>query len=78
MRQYDYHISISDVIPPIGGNLRYAAKVDYVYRNDGDEMEVKLSVDFEETFGETREEAEQKMREVVEAWIADRRRLRQA
>ena len=52
MNKYDYHISISDVLPPVGKSLRYVAKVDYLYRVDSG-MEVKISVDFGEALGVT-------------------------
>ena len=59
----------NEVIPPVGGSLKYAAKVQFLYVKNG-ENRVKIHEDFGETLGETKEQAISKMRSKVSEWVS--------
>jgi hypothetical protein len=55
-------------IPSIGGKFKYAAKVQYLYIKD-QKGRRKVEHDFGEIWGQSKDEAENKMRKHVQAWI---------
>ncbi|WP_333877549.1 hypothetical protein [Methylobacter sp.] len=69
MKEFDYEIETREIIPPIKHN-KYAGKLDYIYEiNNG--KRIKLDIKFTESWGWTREEAEEKAIDKVEAWIKE-------
>lgn len=68
MKRYEYSIKVQELIPPIGNLYRYFAIVAYMYEI-GSGSDLKISVDFGEVHGETKEDAEKRMKEKVEEWI---------
>ncbi|MDP2856336.1 MAG: hypothetical protein Q8N90_04495 [bacterium] len=69
-KKFNYEIIVNALIPPIGGVYKYCAKVTHIYQDMGTK-EKEVSYDFGETHGGTKEDAEQKIREIVEKWIED-------
>jgi len=64
--RYFYYIDISEVIPPIGGIFKYAAKA-IVYL---DESGKKVSIVFnKEVVGKNRKEAGSKAKKLAKLWI---------
>ncbi len=59
--KFDYEIQTSEIIPPLPGGERYAAKVSF--------LGAAVTRNFGETWGKTEEEARQKMEQAVEEWI---------
>ena len=59
----------NEVIPPVGGSLKYDAKVQFLYVKDG-ENRIKIHEEFGETLGETKEEAISKMYSKVSEWVS--------
>ena len=68
MRKFNYDVFVNKLNPPLGGMLKYYAKVPHIYE-DLCTKETEVYVEFGETWGETKDEAEQKMREIVNKWI---------
>lgn len=54
---------------PIGRKYKYFAFVRYLYVEDKNEIYEVNNVDFKETYGVTKEEARDKMKQKVQQWI---------
>jgi len=69
MKKYDYEIKTREIIPPMN-RAKYAGNLDYIYEiNNG--KRIKLDIKFTESWGWTKEEAEEKAIDKVEAWIKE-------
>jgi hypothetical protein len=64
----DLNFLIEELIPPIGGTLKYAAKVQFLYVEDNSGRR-KVKHDFGETWGRTKDEATEKMQKMVDSWL---------
>lgn len=69
MKKLKYDIIVRDMIPPIGGMVRFYAKVSNLYQDMGSHERI-IAHDFGETHGKTKDEAEKQMREIVDDWIS--------
>jgi len=68
--RYDYEVFTEKLDPPIGGLRRYAATVILTRLHDNRPSE-RIAVDgLGEMWGNTEQEAYQKMRQAVEDWIS--------
>lgn len=69
MKKFSYSIMVKELIPPMGGGIyKYYAKVSHIYKDIG-KKEIEIYQDFGEIHGKTSEEADQKMRELIQKWI---------
>lgn len=70
MKRYDYEILTEKLNPPIGGLRRYAAKVILSKLEDNNQSQRVIVEGLGEVWGNTEQEAYQKMQQAVEDWIA--------
>ncbi len=68
----DLHLIDNEIIPPLHGGLKYAAKVQALFVNQEGERK-KVTHDFGETWGATPSEAREKMTSLVKGWIASQK-----
>ena len=69
MKISDLHLITNEIIPPLHGGLKYAAKVQALFvMQDGERR--RISHKFGETWGQTDSEARAKMAAHVEKWVA--------
>lgn len=68
---YSYNIATERLAKPVGGTYDYVSRVSYIYLVDGVHKS-DVDRDFGEAWGRTAREAREQMREIVEAWIAER------
>jgi len=68
MKNFDYSIRIEKLQPPIGGILKYASKVSYIYETNEGQPDKEVKHNSEECWGKTEDEAREKMKEKIEAW----------
>ena len=61
-------ISIKEIIPPLPGNKRYAAKVAYLSLGDGPGQR-RINKEFGEVWGTSADEAEAKLMAIIENWL---------
>jgi len=72
MEIHDLHLTTKEIIPPLSGGLKYAAKVQALFvMQDGQRQ--RLSHNFGEVWGKSAAEAEEKMRTRVAEWVATQR-----
>ena len=67
MIEYDYHISVHELIPPIGRLLHYAATAEVYERRDG--KRTGVDYDLGEVYGRAWKDAYKRMEEQVKSWI---------
>jgi hypothetical protein len=67
MAEYDYIITVEMLIPPMG-KLNYFAKVSHFYQRGGTNHG-PFDNEFGETWGDSEEDARQKMIEKLTDWI---------
>lgn len=66
----DYEILVQDIVPPIGGVLKFGATIHFlVVKEPGGNK--RLNPDLGETYGKTREEARAKMQTKFDEWLAN-------
>lgn len=58
----------TEIIPPLHGGLKYAAKVQALFVTQGGERK-RISHEFGEVWGNTDSEARAKMIVIVESWV---------
>lgn len=64
--KYDYWIEVKSIIPPLGNKKFYAiARIHEISKG-------KVDNDLGEVWGETKNEAEKKMRRKVEEWLKNK------
>jgi hypothetical protein len=68
MELNDLHLITKEIIPPLPGGLKYAAKVDALFVMLGGERK-RVSHEFGEEWGQTDSEARAKMTALVEKWV---------
>ena len=68
MTTYDYDIDIEQLPSPIGRELRFVAKLAYLYR-DCDGHRQKLAPGVSESWGTTPEEARAKLESRLQTWL---------
>lgn len=62
------HLITKEMIPPLPGGLKYAAKVQALFVLQGGERK-EISHEFGEVWGQTDSEARAKMTTLVEKWV---------
>jgi hypothetical protein len=64
----ELHLITNEIIPPLRGGLKYAAKVQALFVMQGGERK-RISHEFGEVWGQTDSEARAKMTALVEKWV---------
>lgn len=64
----DLHLITNEIIPPLHGGIKYAAKVQALFVTQ-DGKRKRVSHEFGETWGQTDSEARAKMTALVEKWV---------
>ncbi len=68
MEVIDYEILVKDLIPPIGGMIKYYAVVRFlVVKTDSGNKRVNPNL--HESHGKTKDEARRKMQEKLDEWL---------
>ena len=67
MKIVDYEILVQDIIPPIGGKLKYSAVIQFLVV-ETPEGNKHIDLDLGETHGKTKEEARAKMQAKFDEW----------
>jgi len=69
VKNYDYHVTAVEIIPPMLHGASWAGKIKYMYETStGKDIPIDTSL-FLETWGKTKQEAEEKMKQDVNNWI---------
>lgn len=67
-------IDVKPLIEPIGGVYRFVAKLAYCYESLAGGPEKSVDPGIGEVWGQTEDDARQKLKSKMEAWISDRDR----
>lgn len=73
MKNNELHLITNEIIPPLHGGLKYAAKVQALFMMQDGERK-RISHEFGETWGKTDSEARAKMTAHVEEWVTSQQR----
>ena len=63
-----YEILVQDMIPPIGGTLKYYAVVQFLVVKT-DEGNKRINPNLDESYGKTKDEARRKMQDKLDKWL---------
>lgn len=69
MRIHEVDIITQELVSPIGRKYKYIAFVRYLYVEDENGISKINNIDFKETYGVTKEEAIEKMKQKVSEWV---------
>lgn len=67
--EYGYFVQTQEIIPPLSGKYKWAAKVTYVIKNPGADFQ-RINIPHHEHWGITKEEAVRKAKAEADEWIA--------
>ena len=70
MKEEELSLITNEIIPPMHGGIKYAAKVRALYIEKNGKRE-KVNHEFGETWGVTPEEAKAKMTAFVRKWLSE-------
>lgn len=67
MKIVDYHIRVQEIIPPMGGGLTHAARIDFVVIRSPD-GNIRDNPNLGEVHGRSEDEARMKMKRKFDEW----------